>query len=101
MLVIFSTFPLGKGESVGKDVARVIDIIDKSGLTYQTCSMGTILEGSWDEIFNLIKRCHNALKKDCRRVYTTIAVDDRKGAKKRIKGKVNDLEKILKRKIKR
>ncbi len=101
MVVIFSTFPTSEGERVGKYVARAIDIVDKSGLRYQTCSMGTILEGNWEEIFGVIKKCHNALKKDCKRVYTTIAIDDRKAVKNRIKGKVNDLEKFLKRKIER
>jgi uncharacterized protein (TIGR00106 family) len=101
MVVIFSTFPTSEGERVGKYVAKAINIVDKSGLPYQTCSMGTIIEGNWDEVFGVIKKCHRALRKDCKRVYTTIAIDDRRGVKKRIKGKVNDLERILKRKINR
>ena len=99
MVVEFSMFPIDKGESLSKYVARVVDIIDKSGLPHHTCAMGTTVEGNWDEIFNLIKRCHNALRKDCRRVYTKITVDDRKGPKNRMKGKVESLEKILKREI--
>jgi uncharacterized protein YqgV (UPF0045/DUF77 family) len=39
------------------------------------------------------------LRKDCRRVYTKITIDDRKGAKNRMKGKVESLKKILKREI--
>jgi uncharacterized protein (TIGR00106 family) len=101
MVVSFSMFPLDKGARVGKYVARVIDIVDKSGLPYQAGSMSTTLEGDWDKIFTLIKRCNNALRKDCRRIYTVITIDDRKGARGRIKGKVEDVEKILKRKIKR
>jgi len=99
MVVHFSTFPLGKGEAVGKYVARVLDLIDKSGLKYQVGSMGTALEGEWDEILPLLKKCHFALKKDCPRVYTTIIIDDRKKAKNRLKGKVDDVEKFLKRKL--
>jgi len=38
--------PLGKGESVGKYVARSLDIIDKSGVDYRLNPMGTVLEGS-------------------------------------------------------
>jgi uncharacterized protein (TIGR00106 family) len=101
MVVSFSMFPLDKGARVGKYVARIIDIVDKSGLTYQVGSMSTTLEGDWDRIFKLIKRCNNALRKDCIRIFTVITIDDRKRVRGRIKGKVDDLEKILKRKIRR
>lgn len=101
MLAEFSVFPTSGPEGVGKAVAKIIDIIDKSGLTYQTHAMGTVVEGEWDKIFRVIKRCHFDMRKNYSRVYTTINIDDRKGAKKRLKGKVNDVEKILKRRIKR
>ncbi len=101
MLVSFSMFPTDKGERVGKYVSRIINIIDKSGLPYQTGSMSTTLEGDWDSIFKVIKKCNNALRKDCKRIYTVITIDDRKGARGRIKGKVDDLERFLKRKIRR
>jgi uncharacterized protein (TIGR00106 family) len=101
MLVQFSIFPVGSKEELSKPVAKIIDIIDKSKLPYQTTAMNTIIEGSWDEIFRLIKKCHLAMKKEHNRVYLVITCDDRKGAKGRLKGKVNDVEKILKRKIKR
>ena len=101
MLAEFSIFPLDKGVKLGKYVAKIVDLIDRSGLPYQTCSMCTIVEGSWDEIMGLIKRCHNLLRKDSQRIYTSITIDDRKGAKGRLGGKVDDVEKILKRKIKK
>ncbi len=101
MVVSFSMFPLDKGARVGKYVARIIDIVDKSGLSYQVGSMSTTLEGDWDKIFKVIKRCHKVLRRDCKRIYTVITIDDRKGVRGRIMGKVDDLEKILKRKIRR
>ncbi len=100
MLVEFSVIPMGK-ESLSKPVSQVVDLIDKSGLAYQTTSMGTLIEGEWDKIFSVLKRCHNLLRKNYNRVFTTIRVDDRKGAKNRIKGKVEEVEQILKRKIRR
>lgn len=100
MLVQFSLFPVGE-KSLTKPVAKMIDIIDKSGLPYQTTAMGTLVEGTYDEIFGLIKKCHNLLKKDYDRIYGVIKLDDRKGAKGRLKGKVDSVEKSLGRKIKR
>lgn len=101
MLVSFSIFPLDKGESVGRYVAKMIDIVDKSGLSYRTSAMSTVVEGSWDNVFKVIKRCHQSMMKECKRAYMVLTIDDRKGAKNRIKGKVDKIEKVLKRKINR
>ena len=51
MLAFFSLYPLDKGESLSKYVARSLDIIDNSGLDYQLTSMGTMVEGEPDEIW--------------------------------------------------
>lgn len=101
MLAQFSVFPVGSGEALAKDVARIIGIIDKSGLPYKTSAMSTIVEGGCDEIFDLVKKCHKSMKRSNDRVYTSIVIDDRKGARNRLTGKVEDIEKLLKRKIKK
>jgi uncharacterized protein (TIGR00106 family) len=99
MLAQFSIFPVGAKESLSKEVAKVLDIIDKSGLSYRFTPMATIVEGNWDEIMALIKKCHNKMKRTHNRIYTSIVIDDRKGAKKRIVGKTESVEKILNRKL--
>lgn len=101
MLVQFTVFPVGARESLSKEVAKVIDIIDRSGLPYRTTAMATIVEGSWDEVMALVKKCHQAMRRAHNRVYTSIVIDDRKGAVRRLTGKVDDVEKVLKRKLKR
>ena len=100
MVVEFSVVPIGKGEGLAGLVAKVIDIVDKSGLPYQLTSMGTIVEGEWDEVFALIKECHGRMRREAGRVLTRIAVDDRERAKGRLKGKVEDVEKSLGRRLK-
>ncbi|MCP4565972.1 MAG: MTH1187 family thiamine-binding protein [FCB group bacterium] len=101
MVVQFSVFPVGAKESLAQEVAKVIDIIDKSGLPCKTTAMATLVEGNWDEVMALIKKCHRAMRKCHNRVYTSIVIDDRKGARKRLTGKVESLEKVLRRKIKK
>jgi uncharacterized protein (TIGR00106 family) len=101
MLVSFALFPTDKGESVSKYVAKTIDIVDKSGLPYKTSAMSTAVEGSWDRVFKVLKKCRNAMVKESNRVYMVITIDDRKGAKNRLTGKVNRIEQRLKRKISR
>ncbi len=100
MLVEFSTFPYGL-KSLADPVAKVIDIIDKSGLPYQTHALGTLVEGDWDEVMGLIKKCHMALGDEYDRVMTRINIDDRKGFSDRITGKVKEVEEELGRTIKK
>lgn len=99
MLLEFSTYPIGSGESLSKDVASVIDIIEKSGLPHKTHAMGTVVEGDWDELMDLVKRCHYALAENHNRVTTRIVIDDRKGASGRIEGKIDSIERHLGREI--
>lgn len=100
VLLEFSMSPLGKGESVGKYVSRSLDLIDKSGVDYRLNPMGTVLEGEWDDVFGVVRKCYDRMKKDCGRISCTIKVDYRRGHKGRLAGKVASVEKTLKRKLK-
>ncbi len=95
MLLEFSTFPIGSGESLSGDVAGVIRIIEESGLPHKTHAMGTVVEGDWDDLMGLVKKCHFALAASHARVETRIVIDDRKGASGRLKGKIDSLERHL------
>ncbi len=55
MLAEFSISPVGAGASVGKWVARCLDIVDRSGLPYRLGSMGTTVEGELDEVLDLLQ----------------------------------------------
>lgn len=99
MLVEFSLVPMGTGASISGLVAKVIDIVDKSGLPYRTHAMGTLIEGSWDECLGVIRKCHEALKKQAPRVYTRIAIDDKKGKKNLLNKKLESVESKLGRSV--
>ncbi|MCP4632666.1 MAG: MTH1187 family thiamine-binding protein [candidate division Zixibacteria bacterium] len=102
MLAEFSIVPMDVGVSISKYIAKVMDIIDKSGLDYKVGPMGTTVEGEWKEVIHLIKDCHDAMKKETSRVYTRIAIDDRSDALTgRIEGKVAAVEKHLDRELKK
>ncbi len=100
VLVEFAMFPTDKGESVSQYVSQVIDLIDKSGLNYKLTPMGTIIEGSWDEVFSLISDCFQVLEPQCNRIYSAMKVDYRKGDESRMQKKVQKIENILQREIK-
>ncbi|HSB45482.1 MAG TPA: MTH1187 family thiamine-binding protein [Nitrospira sp.] len=99
VLLEFSMSPLGKGESVGKYVARSLDIIDKSGVNYRLNPMGTVLEGEWDDVMRVVTRCFQRMKRDCRRISCSIKIDYRKGHSGRLSSKVASVERRLKRKV--
>ncbi len=82
-------------------MSRSLDIIDKSGIEYRLNPMGTVLEGEWDEVFAVVKKCYERMKKDCNRISCSIKVDYRKGPKGRLSGKVASVEKQLGRTLKK
>ena len=76
-------------------MARSIDIIDRSGLAYQTHAMGTVLEGEIDQVFEVVRRCYEAMSADCNRIECSIKIDARKGSSGRLQSKVASVEEKL------
>lgn len=99
VLVEFSMSPLDKGESLSHYVGRSLDIIDKSGVSYRLGPMGTCLEGEWDEVFGVIKKCYEKMSQDCRRITCIIKVDARKDKENRLQAKLASVEREVGRKI--
>jgi uncharacterized protein (TIGR00106 family) len=101
MLFQVTMFPTGKrGESVSADVARVIDIIDRSGLAYKLTAMATIIEGEWEPVMKVLNRARQMLhRRGHGRLYISITVDDRKGARHRLTGKIKSIENKLGREV--
>jgi uncharacterized protein (TIGR00106 family) len=99
ILLEFSMSPLTKGDSVGKYVARSLEIIEKSGLPYRLNPMGTVIEGPWDDALAVVKACLVKMAKDCNRVSAIVKIDYRKGHKGRLISKVASVEKHLGKKL--
>lgn len=100
ILLEFSMTPLDKGESVGAYVARSLDLIDKSGLPYRLGPMGTCLEGEWEEVMAVVKKCFERMRQDSRRITISIKIDAREGGSGRLESKVASVENELHRKLK-
>lgn len=56
MICRFKFLPL-KEEATAAVIADLVDIIDQSGLDYQLTAEGTLLEGSREDIFQVVGRC--------------------------------------------
>jgi uncharacterized protein (TIGR00106 family) len=99
LLAEFSMWPMDKGESVGEYVARLLDIVDQSGLPYRLGPLGTCVEGEYDAVLAVIKQCHDALAKDCKRIACTIKMDFRAGHDNMLDSKIESVEQKLGRKL--
>ncbi|PID79308.1 hypothetical protein CSA17_07580 [bacterium DOLJORAL78_65_58] len=91
LLLEFSLYPTDKGESVSDYVKRNLEIIDESGLPYKLGPMGTTLEGEYDEVMDVVRRCFERMSEDCGRVACQIKMDWRKGHSGRLESKVATL----------
>lgn len=104
MLVAFSVAPSG-GPSGGQDnegsvhdaVAAAVRVVRESGLPNHTDSMFTTIEGSWDEVFAVIKAATEAVGAFGPRVSLVLKADIRPGRTGELTGKVERLEAALER----
>lgn len=99
MLVQFSIYPLQE-EHLSKDVARVIETLEGTGLDYRLGPMSTAIEGSWDQVLAAIRRCHEAVAQGHERVVTTITIDDRKSQPHHLAEMISSVEQQLGRQAK-
>lgn len=101
VLAEFSIVPLGIGASISPVVARMLAIVRESGIPYKANPMGTVVEGEWDAVLDVIRKCHEEAAKDSERVLTRISIDDRKGTANRIEAKLEAVERRLGGKLNR
>jgi len=101
VLAEFSIVPMGKGASVSPQIARVMKIVMESGISYRANPMGTVIEGAWDQVMDVVRQCHEEIMRDSERVLTTIKIDDRKGGGQRMDRKLESVEQKLGKKLNR
>lgn len=100
MLAEFSVVPIGTGVSISPQIAKVLKIVTESGIKYKANPMGTVLEGDWDSVMSVIKKCHDVVMTGSERALTTITIDDRKGKESRMEKKLESVEQKLGMKLK-
>jgi len=97
VLMEMAMFPTEGASSKSAYVARIIKMIQKSGLNYTLTPMGTIVETQTiQEALSLIEQSYIQLEDDCERVYATIKFDIRKGREDALTQKVASVEAKLK-----
>ena len=57
----FTVIPIGVGVSLSKYVAACERVLEESGLEHQLHANGTNVQGDWDEVMAVVKRCHEVV----------------------------------------
>jgi uncharacterized protein (TIGR00106 family) len=95
VLAAFSITPLGAGDSVGPQVAAAVRLVRASGLANETNAMFTNVEGAWDDVMALLKRCVLAVAEEAPRVSVVVKLDYRPGTTGALRSKVDVIEHLL------
>ena len=78
VIIDLCVVPIGVGLSVSKYVAVCHDIINEAGLTSELHAYGTNIEGDWDKVFGVVKKCHKRIHEmGVPRITTTIKAGTR------------------------
>ncbi|MGB9691808.1 MAG: MTH1187 family thiamine-binding protein [Candidatus Sumerlaeaceae bacterium] len=102
MLAEFSIAPLlGHEEHLSGPVAEMLKIVDESGLPYELHAMGTIIEGEWNEVMPVIEKCYRYMSERFPRVSVIIKIDDARGRTGRLRGKVESVERLVGKALRR
>ena len=100
-LMEFSMIPLDKGESFSGYVAKILILVDESGLDYRINPMGTVVEGEWDDLLALLTRCFRELEKQSNRISLQVKFDFRKGYSGALESKIRSVEEKTNRNLKK
>jgi uncharacterized protein (TIGR00106 family) len=84
--------PITDNSHLSEPIAKAVKIIHESGLEYRITPMGTLIKGEWKEVMNVIKKCHETLRKEYDRVMTQIKIDDLKDGESTFDDKIKSVE---------
>ncbi len=99
VLVAFSVSPMGEypagtdaDASVGDAVAGCVRLVRESGLANETNAMFTNVEGPYDEVMAVVRRCIELCAAQAPRVSLTLKLDHRPGHPDALRSKVERVE---------
>ncbi len=73
VIIDLCVVPIGVGISVSKYVAACHEVIKDAGLKSELHAYGTNIEGEWDAVFGVVKKCHERVHEmGAPRITTTI-----------------------------
>lgn len=95
MLFELTIVPVTGHAHISGEIAEALKIIDAAGLAYRLMPTGTCIEGTWDEVMPVIRRCHDHIRKFTPYVVTTISIEDKEGAQNLLEKNIASVEEKL------
>lgn len=92
VIIDLCVVPVGVGVSVSEYVAACLEIIRQAGLKHALHAYGTNIEGEWDEVFDVVRRCHETVHAmGAPRISTTIKLGTRTDREQTMEEKVQSV----------
>ena len=96
VMIDFCIVPIGVGVSVSRYIARCQEILRDSGLSHEMHAYGTNIEGEWDDVFAVVKACHEKVHDmGAPRITTTIKAGTRVDRDQTMKDKITSVHEKL------
>jgi len=96
VIIDLCVVPIGVGLSVSKYVAACHEIINAAGLTSELHAYGTNIEGEWDAVFDVVKKCHEKIHDmGAPRITTTIKAGTRNDRDQTMADKIDSVKRKL------
>jgi uncharacterized protein (TIGR00106 family) len=78
VIVDLCLVPIGVGVSLSKYVAACENVLHQSGLNFTLHANGSNVEGEWDTVFEVVKKCHQVVHQlGAPRIFTTLKIGTR------------------------
>ncbi len=88
--------PMLEGKSLSPYVAECQKILKEAGLSHQMHAYGTNVEGDWDDVLAVVKRCHEVVHSmGVARIASNLKLSTRTDKEQTIETKVKHVEDLL------
>lgn len=96
VMVDLCVVPMGVGVSVSEYVAECERIIAAAGLAHQLHPYGTVIEGEWEPVFDVVRQCHERVHAlGAPRVFTSLKVGTRTDREQSMQDKIDSVRRKL------
>lgn len=98
MIIAFSVAPTqtpSNAAEMAPAVAEAVRVVRESGLPHETNAMFTLVEGSWDEVMDVVKQATEAVAAFSPRVSLVLKADIRAGVSGQLTQKVEAIDRVL------
>jgi uncharacterized protein YqgV (UPF0045/DUF77 family) len=74
VIVELSVVPMGGNGQVNGQIAKLLNIVDKTGLFYQRSQNVTCIEGEWNDISKVIYACYEQVQEESPQGFLKVSI---------------------------